>query len=228
MCTTLADLQADVPMASSPKEAVFATLRVIFLWFSVYVAASLASTVALLLTGRGGDGIADMPVWVEERHPRYTFRSWFTARDVAIGVPLGIAGQLVLVNVVNWPLSRLFPDTFSFEEVSQRAEDISSTAPGFWMVLLVIVVVIGAPVIEEIVYRGSLQTALVSTAGKWGGIVITAALFAAIHLAPVEFPGLFAFALLLGIVRQRSGTLGAPIVTHLAFNATGLLLVSLL
>jgi membrane protease YdiL (CAAX protease family) len=250
MCTTLADLQADAPMASSPKEAVFATLRVIFLWFSVYVAASLASTVALLLTGRGGDGIADMPVWViafsmtamwsvylvamprllpfEERHPRYTFRSWFTARDVAIGVPLGIAGQLVLVNVVNWPLSRLFPDTFSFEEVSQRAEDISSTAPGFWMVLLVIVVVIGAPVIEEIVYRGSLQTALVSTAGKWGGIVITAALFAAIHLAPVEFPGLFAFALLLGIVRQRSGTLGAPIVTHLAFNATGLLLVSLL
>ena len=59
MCTKLADLQADAPMASSPKEAVFATLRVIFLWFSVYVAASLASTLALLLTGRGGDGIAD-------------------------------------------------------------------------------------------------------------------------------------------------------------------------
>jgi membrane protease YdiL (CAAX protease family) len=132
------------------------------------------------------------------------------------------------VNIVNWPLSRLFPDTFSFDEVSKRAEDISSTAPGMWMVLLVVVVVIGAPVVEEIVYRGSLQTALVSTAGKWGGIVITAALFAAIHLAPVEFPGLFVFALLLGIVRQRSGTLGAAIVTHLAFNATGLLLVSVL
>jgi hypothetical protein len=249
-CTTLADSQADTFMSPRLKEAVLATLRVIFLWFSVYVAASLASTIALLLTGRGGDGIADIPVWAiafsmvsmwsvylvamprllpfEEQHPRHSFHSWFSVRDVVVGVPLGVAGQLVLVNIVNWPLSRLFPDTFSFDEVSKRAEDISSTAPGMWMVLLVVVVVIGAPVVEEIVYRGSLQTALVSTAGKWAGIVITAALFAAIHLAPVEFPGLFVFALLLGIVRQRSGTLGAAIVTHLAFNATGLLLVSVL
>jgi membrane protease YdiL (CAAX protease family) len=45
---------------------------------------------------------------------------------------------------------------------------------------------------------------------------------------PVEYPGLFAFALVLGLARQKTGTLGLPIITHLAFNATGLLLVMML
>jgi membrane protease YdiL (CAAX protease family) len=52
--------------------------------------------------------------------------------------------------------------------------------------------------------------------------------FGAVHLQPVEFPGLFAFALLLGYVYRRTGRLGMCITTHMAFNACGLLLVSLL
>jgi membrane protease YdiL (CAAX protease family) len=155
-------------------------------------------------------------------------RRWFSARDVIIGIPLGIFGQLVLVNLVNWPLSQFFPETFSFDEVSRRAEDIVGTAPGLWVIVLILIVVVGAPIVEEIVYRGSLQTNLVTAAGRPIGIVLAAAIFAAIHLAPVEFPGLFAFALLLGIAREKTGTLGLPIVTHFAFNATGLLLVSLI
>ena len=236
-------------MSSPRKEALLAGCRVLLLWFSVYVGASMASTLVIIVSGHAGDDISNMPMWViglnlvamwtvfmtvmprllpfEDRHPRFTFSTWFTARDFFVGVPLGIFGQIVLANVVNWPLSRLFPDTFSFEEVSQRAEDISSAAPGAWKFVLVILVVVGAPIVEEIVYRGSVQTQLVTVVGRWSGVFITAALFALIHLSPVEFPALFAFAVLLGLIRQWSGTLGAPIITHMAFNATGLLLVTL-
>lgn len=232
------------------SDAFFASSRVVFLWFSVYVAGSIAATVAIVVTGHAGDSVGNIPMWVlalnmvamwtvyvvalprllrfEEVSPVVAFRRWFTARDVAVGIPLGIFGQLVLVNLVNWPLSQLFPDSFSFEEVSQRAEEIAATAPGAWVVLLVFVVVLGAPVVEEIVYRGCLQSNLVTTAGEKIGILLTAIIFAAIHLAPVEFPGLFVFALVLGIARAKTGTLGLPIITHLAFNATGLLLVSLI
>jgi membrane protease YdiL (CAAX protease family) len=87
--------------------------------------------------------------------------------------------------------------------------------------------VVGAPIVEEIVYRGSLQTRLVQGFGISVGVFVTALLFALIHLAPVEIPGLFVFALVLGIARQKTGALGLPIVTHLAFNATGLSLVLL-
>jgi hypothetical protein len=164
----------------------------------------------------------------EDVPPVVAFRRWFSARDVVIGVPLGIFGQLVLVNLINWPLSQFFPETFSFDDVSRRAEDIVATAPGLWILVLIVIVAVGAPIVEEIVYRGCLQTNLISAAGRNVGLVLAAAIFAAIHLAPVEFPGLFVFALLLGIAREKTGTLGLPIVTHFAFNATGLLLVSLI
>ncbi len=232
------------------SDALFASVRVVLLWFSVYVAGSLAATVAIIITGHSGDSIAQIPVWVlgvnmtfmwavyvlalpkllpfEDAPLSSALRRWFSARDVIIGIPLGIFGQLVLVNLVNWPLSQFFPETFSFDEVSRRAEDIVATAPGLWVIVLILIVVVGAPIVEEIVYRGSLQTNLITAAGRPIGIVLAAAIFAAIHLAPVEFPGLFVFALLLGIAREKTGTLGLPIVTHFAFNATGLLLVSLI
>ena len=237
-------------MQSPSSNAFSATVRSLLLWFAVYVGGSIAATVAIVFTGHSGDSIQDIPVWVlavnmafmwsvyvgvlprllpfEDKHPVFTFRKWFSARDVAIGIPLGIFGQLVLVNLINWPLSQFFPDTFSFDDVSQRAKDIAATAPGAWMIVLVLIVVVGAPIVEEIVYRGCLHTHLASSAGETIGLILTAGIFAAIHLSPVEFPGLFAFALLLGYARQKTGTLGLPIVTHFAFNATGLLLVSLI
>jgi hypothetical protein len=145
-----------------------------------------------------------------------------------IGIPLGIASQLILVNAVNWPLTRLFPDAFSFEEVSKRASDLVDVAQGGWIILLGLVVIVGAPIVEEIVYRGVVQPGLVASWGRTAGIVTTAVLFAAIHLQPVEFPGLFAFALVLGWARYSTARIGMSIVTHMAFNATGLALVVLL
>ena len=161
----------------------------------------------------------------EEKSLRSSFRDWFSARAIAIGVPLGIASQYILMNIVNWPLSKLFPKEFSAEEISKRATELTDSAPGFWKIVLILVVVVGAPVVEEIVYRGAVQTHLQRTGGSTAALVITALIFAAIHPSPIEFPGLFVFALVLGYARLRSGTLGLSIVTHMAFNSAGLLLV---
>jgi membrane protease YdiL (CAAX protease family) len=217
------------------------------MWVLVYVGASFASLVVLAVSGQ--ESGQDIPMWVLAMNvvamwsvylyflPRFLpftdtpirqdFLSWFSVRDVLWGIPLGVGSQLILMNLVNWPLAKLFPEQFSPERISERAQDIASMAPGWWAVLLVLVVVVGAPVVEEIVYRGSLQTRLMQGFGISVGIFLTALLFALIHLAPVEIPGLFVFALVLGIARHKTGTLGLPIVTHLAFNATGLSLVLL-
>jgi membrane protease YdiL (CAAX protease family) len=217
------------------------------MWVLVYVGASFASLVVLAVSGQ--ESGQDIPMWVLAMNvvamwsvylyflPRFLpftdtpirqdFLSWFSVRDVLWGIPLGVGSQLILMNLVNWPLAQLFPEQFSPERISERAEDIASMAPGWWAVLLVLVVVVGAPVVEEIVYRGSLQTRLMQGFGISVGIFLTALLFALIHLAPVEIPGLFVFALVLGIARHKTGTLGLPIVTHVAFNATGLSLVLL-
>lgn len=234
-------------MASTPESRSegFHTLRI---WVLVYVGASFASLMVLTATGQPSG--QDIPIWMLAMNvgamwgvylyflPRFLpfsdkpiqrdFTSWFSMRDVWLGIPLGIGSQLILMNLVNWPLAQVFPDQFAPEKISQRAQDIASLAPGWWVLLLVLIVVIGAPLVEEIVYRGSLQTRLVQSFGSGVGILVTAVIFALIHLAPVEIPGLFVFALVLGIARHKTQTLGLPIVAHLAFNATGLSLVMLL
>ena len=224
--------------------------QVLLFWLVAFVVANFASLLVLVLTGNGGSSNNDIStldvalsataMWmvylfvttqflqVTWKNFRSTIGATFLRRDVVVGIPLGIASQLVLVNAVNWPLARLFPDAFSFDEVSKRASDLVDGARGGWLVLLGLVVIVGAPIVEEIVYRGVVQPGVVASWGRTVGIVATAALFAAIHMQPVEFPGLFAFALVLGWARHSTGTIGMSIVTHMAFNATGLALVVLL
>ena len=216
-------------------------------WFVAWIAANFAAVLVLSVSGKSGLPAIDVPIWVtgldvlamwivmvsanSRLLPFETGsfatgpRRWISPTDFVVGAPLGVASQLVLVNMVNWPLSRLFPDTFNFDRISQRADDLGNSAPGAWKIVLVLIVVVGAPVVEEFVYRGCLQSGLDRAWGSGAALVVTAFIFAGVHLSPVEYPGLFAFALVLGYARLRTGTLGLSIITHMAFNATGLLLV---
>ena len=88
--------------------------------------------------------------------------------------------------------------------------------------LLVVLVVVGAPLVEELFYRGLLQGPLVARYNPVVVVTGVAAVFAFIHFRPVEYPGLFAFGLVLGVCALRTGRLGMPIVAHVGFNAAGL------
>ena len=85
-------------------------------------------------------------------------------------------------------------------------------------------VAIGAPIFEELVYRGLLQRSLCATVGKWLGLVAAAAWFSLVHLAPVEYPGLFVAGLVFGAGLVLTDRLGPSILAHIAFNVTGLAL----
>ena len=139
------------------------------------------------------------------------------------GLPIGVACQLALVPAVYWPLQQIWPETFSGDKIEQRAQDLWDKADGAWAVGLFLMVAIGAPLIEELMYRGLVLQALQSRLQNYLALVISAAFFAAIHFQPVEFPGLFAFALLLGYGFQRSGRLSLSILMHIGFNATALI-----
>jgi membrane protease YdiL (CAAX protease family) len=123
-------------------------------------------------------------------------------------------------------LQRIWPETFSVDKIEQPARDLWDRAHGGWLVVLVVVVTLGAPIIEELVYRGLILQALQSRLNDWLALLISAIWFALIHLQPVQFFGLFAFALVLGICFQRTGRLGMSVMAHIGFNAAGLLLAS--
>jgi membrane protease YdiL (CAAX protease family) len=143
-----------------------------------------------------------------------------------LGLGIGVLSQLVVVTLVYLPLSGLWPDTFTDDRLQENAKDLVDRATGGSMVLLVLVVVVGAPVIEELFYRGLLQRSLTTQFNDTLVVVGVAAVFALVHFSPIEYPGLFAFGLILGTCALRTGRLGMPILAHLAFNATGLVLAS--
>ncbi|MFP5487000.1 MAG: CPBP family intramembrane glutamic endopeptidase, partial [Acidimicrobiia bacterium] len=142
-----------------------------------------------------------------------------------VGVPLGVATQFVVVPLLYWPLRELWPDTFDPQRIEERAQDLADRAEGVATVLLVLVVVVGAPIVEELVYRGLVHRSLSVAAGASSGLLLTALLFALIHFSPVEYPGLVVAGLVFGACVTATGRLGPAIVTHAAFNAAGLAMV---
>lgn len=232
-----------------PASPIRFTVGVAFVaWLLAYVAALPLQAAAIAVTGYSGDDPDTWPMsmtvlsvvllWIpfvvalvvvsgRWGSGRFTddFRIRFRAVDL-VGIPIGIASQIVLLPLLYWPLRTIWPDTFSFEDVQQRARDLWDRAHGGWVIVMIVVVVVGAPLIEEIVYRGLILQSLQGRINDVLALIVSSLWFAAIHLQPVELPGLFAFALVLGACFIVTGRLGSAILAHAAFNAVGLLIAS--
>ncbi len=141
-----------------------------------------------------------------------------------IGVGIGVLSQLVVVNLVYLVLKSIWPDTFTDDRLQENARDLIDRATGGSAVLLVVLVGIGAPIVEELFYRGLLQRSLLARYSDGLVVVGVAMLFALVHFRVVEYPGLFVFGLILGFCAMRTGRLGMSISAHIGFNLTGLIL----
>lgn len=101
-----------------------------------------------------------------------------------------------------------------------------------WVMALVAGAVIGAPIVEELVYRVFLQGALIKwLKSPWLSIILTAIIFASIHRlntppAPwYTLPTLFGVGLTCGIAYERTRRVGVPIMMHMCFNLLNVVLV---
>lgn len=96
----------------------------------------------------------------------------------------------------------------------------------FYFFLTVTTVVFFAPLIEETMFRGLLQSFIRQHLGSKQAIGITSLLFAFFHYSPEQGLGnvpiigaLFVLALFLGYLYEKRGSLLAPITLHAVFNA---------
>ena len=204
------------------------------------VLALLASSVALAVwAGATGESTADelsfagvlvaqtglwlgylgMPLWACFRKGTGRLADDFglvvRARDAAVGIPTGLACQLLLVPLVYLP----FRSYKAVKDLDQPAKDLADKAHGPAFVLLAIVLVAGAPVIEELFFRGLL---LRSIARRWGdvwGLAGSSVVFGVVHFEAVQTPALILVGVVFGFLALRSRRLGPGIFAHAAFNA---------
>ena len=139
--------------------------------------------------------------------------------DPLLGGPIGVAAQYVLglLVVVAYQASGVSQKTIN--NLGQPARQVTGLAHGWGDVILVLVVVIGAPVVEELFFRGLLLRALQARFGSAPAVVVSGLLFGLAHFEPLQLPVLAGFGIVLGVVALRTGRLGPGICAHAAFNA---------
>lgn len=112
------------------------------------------------------------------------------------------------------------------DEVSHKTlEALMEGGSTLWFVLTIVGVAVGAPLVEEVLFRGLLQSGMRGIVGVWPAMLVTSALFTLIHLGSVEpraLPGLFALSMGLAILYERTGRLWPVILMHALFNGGNL------
>ena len=85
-----------------------------------------------------------------------------------------------------------------------------------------------APLAEELVFRGAIFRALLQwKRNPWIGIVISALLFALIHMNPVQMPHAFLIGILLGWMYYRTDSIIPGIVYHWVNNTVAYVMYNL-
>ena len=226
-------------LSGAPEGPGLPGLGLAMLGFVVGAGASFLVLLALRAAGRPGGvavaltlselalwaGLLTPVVWVSCRRGtgRLSADFGWTVRPVDVGI--GTLGAVVgraagLVAVL--PLVPAFHELMRHPEIGPSQNQIRG---GTWVVYGLIVCV-GAPVVEELFFRGLVQTRLV---GRWGagrGIAATSVLFGAAHLigwrslaSLLVAVAITAGGAVLGFLRYRTGRLGTSTVAHAVFNA---------
>ncbi len=143
------------------------------------------------------------------------FRRSLARRDCWQGLGIGVVTQMFVVPAIYVPMLLLTDDL----DVSGPARELVDKATGSGILLLVLSVVVGAPIVEEVFFRGLALRAFEARMRPRVALVVSAVVFGFAHLQPLQFPALVAIGLVCGWLAQRDGRLGRAVWAHLGFNA---------
>lgn len=112
----------------------------------------------------------------------------------------------------------------TYEQVAVRYLKNTLHSPSFLVVALILILII-APAIEELLFRGFLQTYLKQKMARKWAILCSSIAFACLHFSSAQGLGnisllisLFTFALFLGFIYERQASLFASFSLHVTFN----------
>lgn len=142
--------------------------------------------------------------------------------DIVAGIVIGLGSQYVLVPLLYLPFEQI--DHHLAHELSAPAHQETSAAHDpFQLVVLFVFLALGAPLVEELFFRGLLLRGLLARVPTAVAIILTGLLFGLAHFEPVQFAGLALFGMVLALVAWRTGRIGPTIAAHAAFNAAAVI-----
>jgi membrane protease YdiL (CAAX protease family) len=146
-------------------------------------------------------------------------------REVGVGLYGYLAGLPLLVGggLVTWALMK-YTGTTATHPIANEPVDTA------WQVAqLFLLASVGAPLVEETMFRGALFGHLRARVGWWVSAPVVSLVFAAIHPQGwVAIPVLGSIALILAALREYRGSLIASVTAHALNNALAVLMMVLM
>ena len=139
----------------------------------------------------------------------------FQKNDIFSGLLIGLGTQIA-AGLLYLPLKLIFDNL----DVSEPARELVDKATGFGVFLLFLVVVVGAPLVEELFFRGLTLKAFEKKMSSRLALLLSSLFFAIAHLQLIQFPALFLFGLVAGYLVKKYDRLGRAVWAHVGFNAT--------
>ena len=175
-------------------------------------------------------GFVGVPVYLSRTRGTGSMATDFGLQlDGVKDVGLGVAGGLGAYGTVGI-YSALIKAAGDHANLGHEATQLSGHGLGAGFVVFALAAGLGAPIAEEIYFRGLMQPALQRYLGGVGGLLATSVLFGFAHLGnnPVEVVlPLAAFGLIVGALAWRTGRLGPGIIAHITFNGITVVAIAL-
>ena len=156
-------------------------------------------------------GLTALLAWIRMPVSAYLGLRWPGYRQTAVGL-VALLALIVGQDALSWSLGRPIVAEFMLTAYRTAA----------FLPVLVVALLVAAPVVEEVFFRGFMYKGLAaSKVGPAGAILITSLVWAAIHLQYDAYGmGLiFTAGILLGLVRWRTKSVLLPILLHGMINA---------
>jgi len=170
-------------------------------------------------------------MWIHPSRSRFSC----IMEDMGLGVltwlvAFPIVGAVTLImEFLTYVLTGLLP----VEQVAIRFLKMARGSP-ILLTLALFTILIAAPVIEELVFRGFLYSYLRKKLSMVKALPISALIFSFLHFSPDQggsniplLSSLFVLALFLGFLYERQRSLFAPIALHMTFNSVSVIRILL-
>ena len=143
--------------------------------------------------------------------------------DLALGIAKKGILWAVLVALVQLGISNLWVEVLSFLSVDLETQALLQEERS---VALVAYVVLGAPIFEELLFRGFLLPRMIKEMGVIWAISLNGIAFGLMHWSSLQaVPPLICFGIMLAFLRWKHESTTSCLVAHFINNATVLLLL---
>lgn len=174
-------------------------------------------------------GLVGAAVWWSRAHGTgslvrdygYRIGAWW---DIPAGVALGLACQYGVVPLLYLPFEQ-FNSELAHQLSQPTEKTVGAAHTSVPVAVLLIFLAVGAPLVEELFFRGLLLRSLADWANPVVGVLGSGILFGLAHFEKLQFAGLALFGIILGAVAWRLRRLGPTIAAHATFNAVAVLTV---